>query len=403
MRGLPQAAAVVVTLGGACGVFSLDDVVSVADGGVDALRPGADARGDSPGNPDGSAVDAATPDGAGPDVVQDSGFVCDGSDGCECPSATMIATYEVPAKVPPNPRALSITGSTATWLDGADEAWVFQAPIDGDGGMATLLPLPYKYWIPAGDFVPAASGMYFAVYFPQAMPVTWDMARASYDAAADDPLLQALPSAPSDVTATLTSVIWTNANAEICSMGLDGSIRAGDSGCGGAAFSPGQPGADGGNHALVSANGIWLAVRVNGELLRIPLAGGPGALVTTLAPGVSRALVGDDNAVFWAETPKNAEAGLVYAESHDGGGAAVLASVPVISGVAADSTQVYVLSGPAQGPNQILSVSRTGGPLSLVACPAAASAFAVDAQYVYWVNINGQLWRAPKFRSTSGG
>jgi hypothetical protein len=394
MRGAPHVLAGLVTLSGACGVFSLNDVVPVSDaGGDDGPRTAADAQGDSPSQADGQATEAgadATTDATTGDVATDAPPICDAADPCSCLAPPTVLAIGGGGTM----RSLHVGTSVATWLvlQGSDPV-AYQASIDGDGGEANLLPT-HLGPNPPGDFDPVSAFMYFV----EETAPTWEVSRGEYDAAAADPLLKAIPSAPADLAATNAALFWTNTNAELCKLALDGDIPAGDSGCGGVALSPGQPGANGGNHALVSASSIWLSVQDSGELRRVPLSGGAGTLVTTLSAGVSRALAGDDSAVFWFETQKSGDAGVVYRESAAGGAPTPLASAPLISMVIADATQVYYLTGSTDlGPIQIYSVPRSGGPSTLLACESAgAQTMAVDSQYVYWADVNGRLLRASK-------
>jgi hypothetical protein len=357
-------------LWGACGAFSLHDVVS---------------------EPDGSVTDAPTGDGGdGGGSVDDSGESgpppCDGS--CSCLPQTVLSNGNGPIV------AFQIDATNAYWLAkvGGKNPVVYNIPLVPDGGM--LVPVA-----PSFSYTGVGSGMGLDshyVYSAQASSPAY-LARVPLAGGTMTPFSPALPSVTS-LQVGPDGLYWADKTSDVCTASLTGVLPPGDSGCGGGALSPGPADAASSPYnslALADAS-VYLAVYSTGEIWRARTTDGQKTLlVVSDAHNTFRPMVASDTDLFFAQKVPN-DGGAIVHLAVEGGDASTLVTTDQVMALTFDDTNVYYVAGA-----QIAKVPRDGGVPTVLGCAVAPNVqpafIAVDGMWVYWADANdGLVWRAPK-------
>ncbi len=358
--------------GGACGAFSLNDVVPVRD----AAAPDA---------ADVIVADVADADASGP---------CMSVDPCTCLSQPAVVTAGAGSIA-----AMKLGGGYLYFLASpSGNPSLYRAPVDGDGGPPQPISPGTVSWSGFDNLAIQDPFVYLVTGYVQPR-----ILRFPEDGGAAQMLTGILPATMGtieDLRAGSSALYWTNSSAEICTAALDGGLPAGDSGCGGAPLSPPLTDGSVGAQMALTDSGLWLAA-TDGTLERLPLSGGVGDLVAKGLPLLGHSpIVGDDSNVFYFyEQTASVDGGIIYHETIAGGDAGVVVIAPSVEAIAADDTSLYFVAGkdPLKT-RHIYAVPWGGGAPHLLACDdQTPSVLAVDGQNLYWADTrDGQILRTPK-------
>lgn len=127
---------------------------------------------------------------------------------------------------------------------------------------------------------------------------------------------------------------------------------------------------------------VWAELAPDGRaaLKRAPTAGGAVEVLTAALPSLH--LAADPSGVTWAETPPQTSRGLLRRVDHDGGGAALIATLDhEVTALATDATTVY---WGEDGAARALRRGADAG-VTLGAGGARVSSLVVDGDAVLWI------------------
>jgi hypothetical protein len=352
-------------------ITGLPDLPTRAEGGtaVDATGDSTlDATSDSMGAKDGkgeSSRDAASE--AGP---------CDaGGDPCAC-----LVTPTLILQGAANVHVMTVDGDSLYWLGDPGGYDPFFYGIEVDSVDASLPPYAHNdfAWGSGSDEIPYNS-KYFYFDIGDSTPYLAEF--PVDDAGVTIRLTPNLPILAEELRVGARGIYWTNNNSEICAAELDGSIPAGDSGCGGKALAV-TP--DGGlnsyyNRLALADASVFQAIYNTGEIRSVPVGGGVAQEVAMRAKDVVRPLFASDTDLVWSESV--GDAGTVFHALPDGGDVTTPLITAPIAMFVVDSTDIYVLT---KTPGRVMKVPLAGGALDVLACPNTPQLLAVDGTRVYW-------------------
>jgi hypothetical protein len=347
-------------------ITGLPDVPTRAEGGAgDTMGDSTlDARPDAMGD---AARDAPMEADVGP---------CDaGADPCAC-HATPTLMLQGAANV----QVMAVVGDYLYWLGepGGYDPALYRIPIDSVtaslppyihdgfalGGGNDQLPFnSQNFYVDIGSSVP-----YLAV-----IPID--------DAGLTSRLTPNLPNPAAELRVGPAGVYWTNGNSEICSASLDGTLPAGDSGCGGGALAPAP---DGGlksyyNRLALAETSVFQSIYNTGEIRSVPVVGGAAQQAVQRSRNMIRPLFASDTDLVWSES--TGDAGTIFHALPDGGDVTTLVNTAPIAMFAVDTTNVYFLT---EAPGRVLEVPLDGGAAAILACVDAPQLLAIDSTRVYW-------------------